>query len=274
MRDRRFIAAHRGGPLDHDSHVVLARWAADCAERVLSLFTRGSDDRRPQDAIDTIRKWANGEVKTGAAMKASLASHAAAREAKDKAAIAAARAAGHAVATAHAADHSMGALLYALKALEAAGRPSDTELRHRLAKLPEHLRECVTLGMSLRLKKLGAGEQLKQNTHTKVSKLMPKRNIATGVVHDVPADLEAILLADREALALWEDITPLARNEWICWVEDAKQEQTRLKRLGRVQTDLKAGKRRPCCWPGCPHRGNKRKTFLASASRKSIRRDA
>ena len=78
--------------------------------------------------------------------------------------------------------------------------------------------------------------------------------ISHGVVHDVPADLKATLLADREALALWEDITPLARNEWICWVEDAKKEQTRLGRIARVGADLKQGKRRPCCWPGCPHR--------------------
>ena len=87
---------------------------------------------------------------------------------------------------------------------------------------------------------------------------MPKDKIATGVVHDVPADLVEALVADREALALWEDITPLARNEWICWIEDAKKEQTRRTRIERVGSDLKAGKRRPCCWPGCPHRGNRR----------------
>lgn len=158
MRDRRFVAAHRGGPLDRDSHVFLARWAADCAERVLPLFTRRSDDSRPKEALEIARKWADGEVKTGTAMKASLASHAAARQAKDKAAVAAARAAGQAVATAHAADHSMGALLYSLKALEASGNPSEAELRHRLAKLPEHLREPVVSGVSLRLKKFGIGK--------------------------------------------------------------------------------------------------------------------
>lgn len=163
MRDRRFVAAHRGGPLDRGSHVFLARRAADCAERVLPLFTRRSDDRRPKDALDMARKWANGEVKTGAATKASLASHAAARQAKDKAATAAARAAGQAAATAHAADHSMGALLYSLKALEASGSPSEAELRYQRAKLPEHLREPVALGVSIRVKKPGIGKRKKPN---------------------------------------------------------------------------------------------------------------
>ena len=83
---------------------------------------------------------------------------------------------------------------------------------------------------------------------------MPTRKIATGVVHDVPADLVAVLLADEEILAAWEDLTPLARNEWLCWVEDAKKLETRNKRIGRLTEDLAAGKRRPCCWPGCPHR--------------------
>src|SRR5262249_37577456 len=88
--------------------------------------------------------------------KASLAAHAAARRAREKAAIAAARAAGQAVATAHCADHSMGALLYALKALEASGSSSDSELQSRLAKLPDHLRKPVAAGVKLRMKRLGA----------------------------------------------------------------------------------------------------------------------
>lgn len=78
--------------------------------------------------------------------------------------------------------------------------------------------------------------------------------IASGVVHAVPPDLEKTLRTDRAALARWGDITPLARNEWICWVEDAKRVETRLKRIERVPADLKQGKRRPCCWPGCTHR--------------------
>jgi len=151
MRDRRFIAVHRGGPLKPADHVILARWAADCAEHVLHLFTRHSKDIRPGRALAIGRAWANGEVKTGVAMKASLAAHAAARAASDKAAVAAARAAGQAVATAHAADHSMGALLYALKALEASGDTSATELRLQLRKLPPRLRKPVSSGIDARL---------------------------------------------------------------------------------------------------------------------------
>jgi hypothetical protein len=155
MRDRRFIAVHRGGPLERADHVLLARWAADCAERVLPLFARHCSDVRPQQALDTVRAWADGKVKTGVAMKASLAAHAAARDARDKAAIAAARAAGQAAATAHAADHSMGALLYAMKALEASGAPSDPELKSQLAKLPARLRAQVSSGVKTRLKRWG-----------------------------------------------------------------------------------------------------------------------
>lgn len=155
MRDRRFVAAHRGGPLNRDSHIFLARWAADCAERVLPLFARHSEDTRPQRALDVARAWASGEVRTGAAMKASVAAHAAARQAKDKAAIAAARAAGQAVATAHAADHSMGALLYALKALEASGAASGPELELQLRKLLPRLLEPVSSGIDARLSRLG-----------------------------------------------------------------------------------------------------------------------
>lgn len=85
-------------------------------------------------------------------MKASVAAHVAAREATDRAAVAAARASGHAVATAHAADHCMGALLYALKALEASGVPCQPVLESQLAKLPAHLRVQVSSGVAARWK--------------------------------------------------------------------------------------------------------------------------
>ena len=75
-----------------------------------------------------------------------------------------------------------------------------------------------------------------------------------GVVHEMPRDLSEALLASAVALAAWRDITPLARNEFICWVEDAKQLATRQRRIRRAQEELEEGMRRPCCWPGCKHR--------------------
>ncbi|MBN7349603.1 YdeI/OmpD-associated family protein [Mycobacteroides abscessus subsp. abscessus] len=83
---------------------------------------------------------------------------------------------------------------------------------------------------------------------------MSSAKVAGGVVHRVPADLRAALIANPAALALWQDITPLGRNKFICWVEDAKQQVTRERRIRRTQEELEEGKRRPCCWPGCKHR--------------------
>ncbi|UFU06216.1 YdeI/OmpD-associated family protein [Ruania halotolerans] len=75
-----------------------------------------------------------------------------------------------------------------------------------------------------------------------------------GTVHDLPDALAQELTAHAAALAAWQDITPLARNEFICWVTDAKQEQTRVRRIRRTREELEEGMRRPCCWPGCSHR--------------------
>ena len=75
-----------------------------------------------------------------------------------------------------------------------------------------------------------------------------------GVVHKLPGDLRQALIDDPTALAAWTDITPLARNEFICWVEDAKQPATRDRRIRRTREELEEGQRRPCCWPGCAHR--------------------
>jgi Bacteriocin-protection, YdeI or OmpD-Associated len=83
---------------------------------------------------------------------------------------------------------------------------------------------------------------------------MSGNRVPGGVVHKLPADLRAALLANSTALAAWQDITPLARNEFICWVDDAKQEATRKRRIRRTQEELEEGMRRPCCWPGCKHR--------------------
>lgn len=83
---------------------------------------------------------------------------------------------------------------------------------------------------------------------------MSKSNLPSGTVHDLPADFKKALLADPAARATWEDITPLARNEWICWIESAKKAETRQKRIVWGCENLRDGKRRPCCWTGCPHR--------------------
>ena len=73
------------------------------------------------------------------------------------------------------------------------------------------------------------------------------------VLASVPSQSQA-LVANAAALDAWNDITPLARNEFICWVEDAKQQKTRERRIRRTQEELEDGQRRPCCWPGCKHR--------------------
>ena len=78
--------------------------------------------------------------------------------------------------------------------------------------------------------------------------------IPGGVAHDLPGDFREALTLDPEALTTWQDITPLARNEWICWIESARKQETRRKRIDWGRSNLRDGKRRPCCWPGCPHR--------------------
>lgn len=86
---------------------------------------------------------------------------------------------------------------------------------------------------------------------------MSKPRIAGGVVHQVPADLRTVLTADPKALAAWESLTPLARNEWICWTISVKKQETRKEHVERARKELKAGMRRPCCWLGCIHRTDK-----------------
>jgi hypothetical protein len=86
---------------------------------------------------------------------------------------------------------------------------------------------------------------------------MTNKRVSSGVVHDLPADLRKALISDPKALAEWESITPLARNEWICWVTFVKKSETRKQHIERVCPELKEGMRRPCCWLGCPHRIDK-----------------
>ena len=81
---------------------------------------------------------------------------------------------------------------------------------------------------------------------------MSKKVISSGVVHNVPADLRKALISDPAARAKWEDITPLARNEWIWWTISVKKPETRREHVKRVRTELKEGMRRPCCLPRSP----------------------
>ena len=78
-----------------------------------------------------------------------------------------------------------------------------------------------------------------------------------GTVHEAGEDLQTAVRSDPEVLALWQSLTPLGRNEFICWVDDAKQPKTRQRRIQRTCEELLEGKRRPCCWPGCIHRTDK-----------------
>jgi len=86
---------------------------------------------------------------------------------------------------------------------------------------------------------------------------MAEKKVSGGVAHTMPADLKKALLTVSKAQEKWEVLTPLARNEFICWVEDAKKEETREHRIKRTSTEVAQGKRRPCCWIGCVHRPDK-----------------
>ncbi len=76
----------------------------------------------------------------------------------------------------------------------------------------------------------------------------------TGMVHKMPSDFEKAINSDPKVKTLWADITPLAHNEWICWVTSAKKEETRARRIIVGLDKMRKGMRRPCCWAGCPHR--------------------
>ncbi|MEO6366411.1 MAG: YdeI/OmpD-associated family protein [Steroidobacteraceae bacterium] len=85
-----------------------------------------------------------------------------------------------------------------------------------------------------------------------------KKKLSGGVVHQLPTDLTEALTSNKKVADLWEALTPIGRNEFICWVEDAKQEKTRLKRVNRAVEELLEGQKRPCCWVGCIHRTDKK----------------
>jgi uncharacterized protein YdeI (YjbR/CyaY-like superfamily) len=87
--------------------------------------------------------------------------------------------------------------------------------------------------------------------------------IESSTLHETPADMVSIFESHPEVLEKWNLLTPLARNEWICWVTIVKTQKTRDEHLVRMTEDLIKGKRRPCCWPGCPHRNKKNEKWFS-----------
>jgi hypothetical protein len=142
MRDKRFVAEHRGGPLKKEQHHQLMQWACDCAEHVLPLFGEKIDERLI-NALNVAKAWKQGNASVGDARNAAVGAHAVAREASNSTAIAVARSVGHAVATAHMADHSLGAAWYALKAVKSAGKSIDAERQWQDEQLPLEIKELV-----------------------------------------------------------------------------------------------------------------------------------
>jgi hypothetical protein len=87
---------------------------------------------------------------------------------------------------------------------------------------------------------------------------MSKSTTSGGLVHELSDDLVVALTKTKKITDLWEKITPIARNEYICWIENAKQDQTRTSRIRRTVEELLDGQKRPCCWVGCIHRTDKK----------------
>lgn len=83
---------------------------------------------------------------------------------------------------------------------------------------------------------------------------MIKGKMSSGIAHSLPSDIRNTLVSNSKVLLIWEDITPIARNEWICWIISAKKKETRERRIKIMLDKFKKGERRPCCWAGCVHR--------------------
>lgn len=154
MRDKRFVAEHRGGPLKKEQHRQLIRWAYLCSEHVLHLFGDVIDERIIH-AIDIAKKWEKGEVSVGDARKASVRILELARELSNPTSIAVARSVGHTVATAHMADHSLGGALYALKAIKSLGQSIEDEREWQNALLPQEVRDLVLENRPIKEKPFG-----------------------------------------------------------------------------------------------------------------------
>lgn len=129
---------------------VVAIWAADCADRVLSLFeAEAPTDDRPRDAISRTRAFARGEVDTGDQIRRRFVGGRAAHAVSSPAAVAAARAAGQASGVAHMGAHALGAAAYAAKAAGLASPDQPTavceEISWQLMHMSTPAREALRL---------------------------------------------------------------------------------------------------------------------------------
>lgn len=142
MRDKRFVAIHRGGSLSREEHNQLIKWAHGCVSHVLTLLPEGIDERL-KGILNIAKAWENGQASVGDARNASLQAIAVANESSDPVSIAIARAVGHAVATAHMADHSLRAAEYALKAIKAADKSIEKERKWQDEHMPSQVRALL-----------------------------------------------------------------------------------------------------------------------------------
>jgi uncharacterized protein YdeI (YjbR/CyaY-like superfamily) len=107
---------------------------------------------------------------------------------------------------------------------------------------------------NLKVKVLSPSEQCDLDENVAALKAAQIVTIDPEFLHEVPSDLQKVFDDNQDVKAQWDTLTKLTKNEWICWVTIVKKPETRQEHLVRLREDLRAGKRRPCCWPGCPHR--------------------
>jgi len=149
MRDRRFVAVHRGGMLSKEHHRELMIWACKCARHILRLYS-GPFKSDLKIALATGIKWTKEGATVGDARKAAVRAISVANSCINPVDTAIARAVGHAVATAHMADHALGPALYALRALQTAGKAPGKERDWQNSQLPEGIREMVLSARQLK----------------------------------------------------------------------------------------------------------------------------
>ncbi|MDD5213637.1 MAG: hypothetical protein PHG82_04395 [Candidatus Gracilibacteria bacterium] len=151
MRDKRFVAEHRGGPLTKEEHKLLIKWSCDCIRHVLALYGENINGRIIY-ALEIADKWTKDEASVGDARNAAFAVIALARELTNPAQIAIARAAGHAVSTAHMADHAPGGAEYSLKAIIFEGKSFEEERKYQDDILPDKIKELVLSSREMKAK--------------------------------------------------------------------------------------------------------------------------